>query len=70
MPVGDGFEAVTVRFRSITNAAAGSKTTGLAGLDSVASEQTRATHRAAAVNANAVGARGFSCQEAQGAAGP
>ncbi len=59
MPVGDGFEADTAGLRSIVEVADGSKTTVLAGLDSVASEQTRLTHRAAAVNAYAAGARGI-----------
>ncbi len=59
MSAGDSFEANVSGLRGITDAVAGTKTTVLAGLDSVSSSQTRQTHRAAAVNAYAAGARGI-----------
>jgi hypothetical protein len=59
MPIGDGFEADTSGIRGIAKAVSATKTTLLAGLDSVASEQTHETHRAAAVNAYDAGVQGI-----------
>lgn len=58
MPVGDGFEAQTDGLREIVAAAEGTDVKVLFGQNSVASDQSREVHQAAAVNAYAAGAQG------------
>ena len=58
MPVGGDFSSETGRLRELIEVADSNGVPVLAGMDSVGSEQTRLTHRAATVNAYAVGARG------------
>jgi hypothetical protein len=58
MSVGDGYEADNAGLRGVTEAA-GTSVKVLAGLDSVAAEQPREVHRAAAANAYAAGAQGI-----------
>jgi hypothetical protein len=58
MPVGGDFSSETSLLRELVEVAEGNGVAVLAGMDSVGTDQTRLTHRAATVNAYDAGAKG------------